>query len=198
MFFRKSELVGINRKVIETGILFIHIPKTGGVSISKQLYGGLIGHKGYRYYKKRFSHNQYKDLYKFSTVRHPYNRFISSYTFLQNGGLTTYDREISKLINSYDNIDSFLQRNYKTLKRNLHFKSQHNFIFVRYKKQVNDIFKIEELNEYKVFFNLKLNIDTSHKLNSTIKTKKTKISQESKDILREIYKNDFTLLGYEH
>lgn len=197
MFFRKSELVGIYRKVIETGVLFIHIPKTGGVSISRQLYGGLIGHRGYRFYKKRFSHNQYRDLYKFSIVRHPYSRFISSYSFLKNGGLTNYDREISKKINNYDNIDSFLQQNYKTLKRNLHFISQNKFIFRRSNKQIDDIFKIEELDDYKLFLNLKLDIDTSYKLNSSPKTEEVRISQESKDILKDIYNKDFKLLDYE-
>lgn len=197
MYLRKNELVGINRKVIETGILFIHIPKTGGVSISKQLYDGLIGHKGYHYYKKRFSRKQYIDLYKFSIVRHPYSRFISSYSFLQNGGLTTYDRKIAKFINNYENIDSFLKQNYMTLKRILHFKSQHKFIFRNSNKQVNDIFKIEELNDFKSFFSLKLNIDTSFKLNSTPNKNELKLSQESKDILRDIYNEDFKLLCYE-
>tara|TARA_B100001057_G_C22862141_1_gene954963 strand:+ start:3339 stop:3935 length:597 start_codon:yes stop_codon:yes gene_type:complete len=197
MFFRKSELVGINKKVIETGILFIHIPKTAGVSISKQLYDGLIGHKGYYYYKKKFSYQQYTDLYKFSVVRHPFSRFISSYNYLKNGGLTPYDREFSKKINNYDNVDSFLQQNHKTLKRNLHFKSQHTFIFRRSKKQVNDIFKIEELNDFELFFNLKLNVKISYKLNCSPNKNETTISQESKDILRDIYKNDFRLLRYE-
>lgn len=61
---------------------FIHVPKTGGVTIEKEL--SLVnhdGHRGYIYYK-----NRYPDYDIHAIVRNPYDRYISSFMFMLEYG----------------------------------------------------------------------------------------------------------------
>ncbi|MBA2490567.1 MAG: hypothetical protein H0V34_02305 [Gammaproteobacteria bacterium] len=52
--------------------IYVHIPKTGGVSISTSLFGSTTGrHRTVAEYKQIFGERAFKDYFKFTFVRNP-------------------------------------------------------------------------------------------------------------------------------
>lgn len=78
-------------------MLFIHPPKSAGLSIREALFGDKIlrGHPPAVYWQARLQ-GQYKQLDVFSVLRHPEARFRSAFFFLQSGGLTARDQLLSE------------------------------------------------------------------------------------------------------
>jgi len=75
------------RNRIETirraGVLFVHIPKNAGTSISSLLYGHNMRHETIRYYRHIAPDLR---LPSFAIWRDPIDRFLSAYAFARNGG----------------------------------------------------------------------------------------------------------------
>lgn len=72
--------------------IFIHIPKTAGVSVLAALAGDRLraSHKPVRYYEQ-FYPAELRQSFVFSITRNPYSRLHSAYSFLQQGGLNDGD-----------------------------------------------------------------------------------------------------------
>jgi hypothetical protein len=68
-----------------TGILFIHVPKNAGTSISSALYGQDIGHASIRYYQRNAA-ELVAGLLSVAVIREPIERFLSAFVFARNGG----------------------------------------------------------------------------------------------------------------
>ena len=65
----------------KASVIFIHVPKVAGVSISTSLYGKTLGHimasDIQKYYPGEFS-----ELFKFAFIRDPYERFLSAVKYV--------------------------------------------------------------------------------------------------------------------
>ncbi len=73
-------------------IIFVHIPKTGGVSISRSIFGSLGGgHTTLRDYQAVFGLTKYNRYFKFAFVRDPVSRFVSAMNYLKGGGMSKGD-----------------------------------------------------------------------------------------------------------
>ena len=74
-------------------IIFIHVPKTAGVSIIRSLFGDvtLESHRNFQFYQKIFR-KDFENYFTFSFVRNPWDRLYSSYMFLKKGGLNLHDK----------------------------------------------------------------------------------------------------------
>lgn len=69
----------------EAGVLFIHVPKNAGMSISNALYGRQIKHRSMAYYC-HVAPDIARDLPSFAILRDPVDRFLSAYTYARTGG----------------------------------------------------------------------------------------------------------------
>lgn len=73
------------QKIRDAGVLFVHIPKNAGVSISTELYGEPFFHPTIRYYK-RVAPDMAVSIPSFAVWRDPIARFVSAYRFGRSGG----------------------------------------------------------------------------------------------------------------
>jgi Sulfotransferase family len=73
------------RCVRDAGVLFIHIPKNAGTSVSNILYGEQLFHPTIRYYQ-RVASDMVRTLPSFAVWRDPVERFASAYRYARAGG----------------------------------------------------------------------------------------------------------------
>lgn len=75
----------IAKPILDRRLLFIHVPKNGGTSISTALYGGSPGHKTAWFYRCA-APEFYKAASPMAVLRDPVERFLSAYWFIRRGG----------------------------------------------------------------------------------------------------------------
>lgn len=66
-------------------MLFVHVPKNAGMSISEMLYGCQVKHASVRYYA-RVAPALLRDLDSVAVIRDPVDRFLSAYDYARSGG----------------------------------------------------------------------------------------------------------------
>jgi len=76
-------------RMAERNLIFVHVPRAAGTSISRALYGeGCTHHHSARYYRavhpKLWARAQ-----SFAVLRDPFDRFASAYAFVRAGGTPT-------------------------------------------------------------------------------------------------------------
>lgn len=81
------------------GVLFIHVPKAAGTSVSKALYGRSLGHF-YAADVRRAFPSAFDHWFSFSLVRNPWARLLSAYVFARTGrtesaGVYQYQRYLA-------------------------------------------------------------------------------------------------------
>ena len=144
---------------------------------------------------------------KITIVRNPYDRFISIFYYLKEGGknnpiFPNAEKHTSNLFKKYNinkPIDIFTAD--KWIKNKIlsidFFKPQTSYICDNYyNKVIDQIYRFEEMNKLYDYLNRLLNIklNVSNKINNTI-TKK-ELTEKEKEYIYEYYINDFNLLGY--
>lgn len=73
------------RRIEAAGALLVHIPRTGGTSISRQLYGRNLPHHPARRWRALFR-DRFDEWARFAVLRDPVARFASAYRFTLDGG----------------------------------------------------------------------------------------------------------------
>jgi hypothetical protein len=113
------------------GCIFIHIPKAAGISIGTSLFGRPTGHRRLAVYQIAFSEQEFNAYFKFAFVRNPWDRLLSAYTFLRQGGLNERDRAFAdRHLSAYANFDAFVRGwlSPANVVRSLHFMPQYRFL----------------------------------------------------------------------
>lgn len=203
----KKELKNPNSLVYtfqKTKSIFVHVPKTAGLSLIYAVYGDkveLYGHKRIIQYQKVFSH--FDQFYKFTVVRNPWDRLYSAYRFLQNNGLNEHDinarEQHLKHISSFEEfVLTWLNEN--TMWDIIHFFPQHHFLCSEEGELlINQFIKFEDIAagniELSSYFNRK--IDLPH-INKTTESKEyiNHYSEAMKEKVQEIYRKDIELFNY--
>lgn len=117
-----------------TKSIFVHIPKAGGISIIKSLYGdqaGGFGHPTYTRFLKLYGKKRFNDYYKFTFVRNPWDRLHSAYSFLKKGGMNHLDEQFSKeVMSEVETFEDFVLQwlTPELMNSWVHFVPQYKFV----------------------------------------------------------------------
>ena len=192
-------------------IIFLHPGKTGGTSIEHCLknlyfknypfsakqgdeeimfgyskkYKIYLQHADLRFFKKYLKKNL-NDYKIITSVRNPYDRLVSCYFYNGKDNKFSFEDFVCNHLEDHINASSNYTVN--------HFSPQINFL--KYENYfVNKIIRLESFNNdcYKCGLNVKQN------LSKTIKRKKDYniyYNNKTKDIVYQLYKEDFDLLNY--
>lgn len=183
--------------------IFIHIPKTGGSSLSKifEQYSHIITTEHIHGIKEK------PNIWTFAVSRNPYNRTLSAYNYLSTGGDQSPNDMFYKnnlFPNMGDNIKDFHYFVNNMLKdlcfKQVHFLPMTYFIQSEGKILIDIYFKLEELKSNWDFIKNKLQIDSNLiKTNSSKKIKNINewLTPNIKDKIYQIYKIDFKNFEYE-
>ncbi len=108
----------IARAVKGAGILFVHVPKTGGTSISKLLYQRNLPHYTAEFWLATFG-DGVAALPSFSVVRHPVERMVSAYKMARLGGtdIIAYSRYWQSRLRGLDSFDAFVDHVFANRRR---------------------------------------------------------------------------------
>ena len=187
----------------KTKSIFIHIPKCGGTSILKSIYGNLGGgHITFDKYSTIYSRKEIESYFKFTAIRNPWDRVVSAYHYLALGAKTDEDKKwFDENISKYGDFKSFIKGWLK--KENIfkyyHFQPQYYYILNSHKKlKINYFIFFENLeNDLRNIYDLigeKSKIEHLNKSNHH--DYKQYYDEETKLIVSSVYEEDIRLLGY--
>ena len=110
--------------------VFIHIPKTAGSSVATALFDCDSRHVRWTEYHLA-DPRKFSQYFKFAFVRHPWDRVMSAYTFLQQGGMHQQDRAwATRNLSRYESFEQFVHEwlNEKNVWSWVHFVPQYYWI----------------------------------------------------------------------
>ena len=112
--------------------IFIHIPKTAGVSLAKAIFGDVSfeGHRSF-YFNSIALNIKNEKYFSFTFVRNPFDRLYSAYTFLQNGGMNPIDKLVFQThLSEFNDFEDFILNglNRKLIYKITHLIPQHEYL----------------------------------------------------------------------
>lgn len=188
-------------------IIFIHVPKVAGNAIIKSLYGtSALGHNTLDEYRND-NITKYNHYYKIGFCRNPWDRAVSSYSYLKQGGRGRLDIEFrNKYLNNTNSFTDFVLKLQDDKYRNhilkwIHFIPQIRFLSIDNKTiGVDFLGRYENINEDFKSLCISLNRQPISliKDNKSIRNEyRQYYNKETVNIIQYIYKQDIDLFGYE-
>ena len=183
--------------------VFVHIPKSAGTSVAKSLFGYLPYHYTAAQLRVIFGRRAFKNYFKFTFVRNPWDRLYSAYSYLKGGGWNKDDeRWYEKNLNEIPNFNSFVMDWLEPdrLNSHIHFRPQIDFITDRKGNVLVDfIGYFEAIQEDFGFIASRLNVEKklAHVNASKRKNYKNVYSPEAVEKVRHLYKYDIDHFDYE-
>ena len=202
--------------------IFVHIPKVAGKSIKKTYFGVPetgpnaaefiatnsapdfleypYGHKSIKEYRKLSGQKNY---FSFTFVRNPYDRLVSAFFYLDNGGSNRFDSNFkAEYLDVYKgDFNAFVMGFSHRFERHLHFKSQHKWIANFWGKiKVDYVGNFESLDEdmRPVLDKIGLEkLSLEHVNKSEHLAYRSYYSDEARLKVSKIYRKDLKLFNYE-
>ena len=189
--------------------IFIHVPKAAGSSVKQSLgMPDLWPHcpaKAYCEIDPTF----YRNAFTFAFVRNPWDRLVSAFHFINFSSENEYSKKIRhELFSDVESFDNFLEklksasyRGYVLTK--MHFMPQVDFLCdYRGKVIVDAVGRFENLDDD--FFEFAARIGVSDRIDTrNVGHNRNKDYREyydlpwKVDLIRDIYRSDITLFGYQ-
>lgn len=82
-------LMSVRRDDFRSGYMFVHVPRTAGVSLHQTLFPDHeieVSHIPAWDFRLVLDENTYRSLFKFAFVRNPWDRLLSAFRFMKDGG----------------------------------------------------------------------------------------------------------------
>ena len=190
----------------ESQSLFIHIPRTGGVSFCRALFGGLgAGHTTAGQYLALLGAKDFSWYYKVAVIRNPYDRLHSAFEFLGRGGMNEADRDYSeRVLARYSGFDDFVLNGLQQASQTqVHFVPQWRFVLDPRNNRVctNRLIEFDELERGFEQVAARLGKDVELPKPNRRKAEPNAwhdiLSDEAKRQVRRIYLEDFERFGYD-
>jgi len=188
----------------QTKIVFIHIPKTAGISLLKTIYGD-VSFESHRTYEFNdlilgIKKNMY---YSFTFVRNPFDRLYSTYDFLQKGGINNLDENaFQNHLAKYSDFEDFVLNglNNKLIYQVTHLLPQSYFVCnSKGKILVDFVGRFENLNEDVSLLSEKIGKEISlpHLNENEKDLKYTDVyTDKMKEKVKLIYNKDLQIFNY--
>ena len=181
-------------------MVFVHIPKNAGVSISSVIYGRPLGHYSASDIVRRDPELLHQ-VYSFAVLRDPLQRAVSAYRFARAG--STAEMGVAEphryQTPEFGNFDSFVGA--WLVGQNLDevdgiFKTQSSYVVCEGRVAVRDLFCLSDLPPLTAMLHSRMRADLvlDHR-NATDKHIDVTVSAESVDLIRHIYRQDYDLIG---
>jgi len=187
--------------------LFIHIPKSGGISILHSLFKNKgNGHYPLKWYKDAYPKHRLNSFYTFTFVRNPWARLYSAYIFLKKGGLNNNDRDFfERELSNYKNFEDFVYKwlTPQNIYKYVHFVPQFEYLvnengelaidFIGRTENIEEDFAkvITKIAPKKSMTLIKLNQSTKH----TTSYQK-EYTPKMIEIVASVYARDIKLFNY--
>ena len=186
---------------VRTRSIYIHIPKTAGMSVVASLYGCMgAGHTPITYFQERLRERLTK-YFIFTFVRCPYARLFSAYRFMASGGANNNDQAwAKKYLTDVQSFREFVLKRLPepTVREGLHFLPQVSF--VRGSDGTIAVDYVGRFENLESDFNLIANrIGMQSHLSSRNRSPANALpyyDREMRSVVSEVYSEDFEQFGY--
>lgn len=185
-------------------IIFIHIPKTAGISLIRSIYGNvdLGGHRDFCFYKSVFG-DDFNKCYTFSFIRNPWDRVYSAYKFLEKGGVNIHDRNAFDMyLSRYDNFEDFIMNGLSKglLNKINHLRPQSDFICNKNGDVLVDFlgrFETigDDLSQLESHLEISIKLD-HHNMNPKASYMQI-YTEEMISKVKQVYNRDINIFGYD-
>ena len=183
--------------------LFIHIPKSAGRSLVRGLFDvKSVEHAPADWYQ-RLDPDKFSRYYKFTIVRNPWDRAVSAYTYLSNGGspASSDDALWADFVQRFDSFDDFVCRwmNEENIMRNALFTPQAVFLKNLFGQiDMDYVGRFESLAADFDHIARRLGVERElpHLNQSRSAAYQDYYSDTSRDIIAQLYQEDITHFDY--
>ena len=184
-------------------IIFVHIPKTAGISLMKSIFGDvtLESHRSVSFYKQVFG-NRYSEFFTFTIVRNPWDRLYSAYKFLQKGGINIHDKNAFEThLSTYKDFEDFVLKglNEKIIWEIMHLIPQYEFVCDKNGRIIVDyVGRFESLQEDIASLSKKINLEVvmDHHNYNKKKDYREAYTKEMIEKVHHIYQKDIDVFEY--
>jgi len=192
---------------LERRCIFVHIPKAAGISVGYALFGRHTGnHATVADYQLAFSRQEFERFFTFTFVRNPWDRLVSAYHFLKNGGRNEEDRRWAEThLAGFDSFEGFVRDwvDRKNIHTALHFIPQYRFITLpgRTGPQVDFVGSLENIEAD--FARVRECVGGAAELTCDNRTAgrqgdyRSYYDRRTREIVARAYREDIELLGYD-